>query len=417
MRMTTLALAAALLCSPAVGLCADWPQWHGPKRDNISTETGLLKTWPAGGPMLLWTAKGLGHGFSSIAVVNGTIYTTGTIGKQTYVLALDLDGKPKWKSPNGMPWDPGERRRWARRYAGARGTPTVDGGVVYHLNELGRLAAFDAAKGGELWAVDLTKQFDAAPPKWGYSESVLIDGDRLICAPAGKKGHIVALDKKTGKTVWTNTTHVDEAAYSSAFIAQAAGVRQIIKTSENWMFGVRASDGELLWRYPQKNRRSNNIPDPIYHDGHVFGTTGYGGGSALVRLTANGEKKVGVAKVWTSDVLDNCHGGVLLIDGYVYGTGHVKKGWACLEFKTGRVMWRTSDGAGAVTYAGGLIYFVGEKGKVSLVKPSPKSLQTVSSFQAPSGGSGLHWPHPVVCGGRLYVRHSDKLFAYDIKAK
>jgi len=260
-----------------------WPQWRGPRRDGISRETGLLKQWPEGGPKLLWSASGCGKGYSSVAVTEALIYTAGTKEEQTSVLAFDLTGKLKWSAPNGKPWKAAPDMVWAKTYDGARATPTADGGLVYHLNEMGQLSAFDAQSGKVVWSLDVLEKFGAKCPRYGYAESVLVDGDRLICTPGGAQGFMVALDKKTGSTVWVNTEISEGAGFASPILVEDHGIRQIITLSEEAIVGVDASTGKLLWRHPFTNQRKNNIPTPIYHNGFVFGSTGYGAGSLHVR--------------------------------------------------------------------------------------------------------------------------------------
>jgi len=400
--------------SPSTQPSAEWPQWHGPNRDNISTEKGLLKQWPEDGPKLLWTAKGLGKGFSSMAVADGMIYTAGVIKGQTHVLAFDLDGNLKWKTPNGQPWKPGVHQFWAINYDGSRATPTVNDGLVYHLNELGRLAALDAKTGREAWTLDLVKMFAAKPPQWAYAESVLIDGDRLIVYPGGMRGSMVALNKKTGRLVWANVELRDTAGYSSAILAEFGGVRLIVALTQDAVVGIRADNGRSLWRHPFTNKHKNNVATPLYHDGHVYASSGYGGGSLMLRLKAEGDR-VTAEKAWQRKELDNHHGGVVLVDGHLYGTGHNRRGWWCLDFRTGEPAHR-AKGKGSLTYADGMLYFLEEGGKMHLVEAKPDAHRRVSSFRVPSGGKGKYWSHPVVAGGRLYVRHADRLYAYRIKA-
>ncbi len=414
---TSFAVAICFLLAPSQAdrPSGQWPCFHGPRRDNKSTETGLLKAWPQGGPKLLWTASGLGKGYSSVTVAGGLIYTAGRIDKQTHVFALDLDGKEKWRRPNGQSWDASGQQRWAIGYAGSRGTPTYDEGRVYHLGELGRLAAFDAASGKEIWQLDVFERFDAKPPKYGLAESVLIDGDRLIFRPGGTKGHIVCLDKNTRRLIWANTEIEGAMGYCSAVIAEFGGFRQVLGVSSTVLFAVDARTGKLLWSVPHGNKRENSATDPIFHDGHVFASTGYGAGSILVKLHRDGEG-IRPEKVWSSKLLDNHHGGVVLLDGHLYGSGHESKGWFCLEFLTGRQAWN-APGKGSLTYADGMLYCLDERGTMTLVEPTPQGHRAVGSFPVPKGGEGLHWAHPVVCAGRLYVRHADKLFAYDVRAK
>jgi len=414
-RCTWLVIIPGLLLSRAQSAEPkhEWPCFHGPKRDNKSTETGLLKKWPDAGPKLLWTASGLGKGYSSVTVAGGLIYTAGMIDKQTYVFAFGLDGKQKWRKLNGQSWE--TTRRYAMGYGGSRATPTCDEGRVYHLGERGRLGVFDAKTGTEVWHLDLFKQFDAKTPTYGLAESVLIDGDRLICCPGGKKGYMVCLEKKTGKLVWASTGIKGTMGYCSPVIAEFGGFRQLLSMTAAVAFGVDAKTGKLLWSVEHGNRRGNSATDPIFHNGHVFASTGYGKGSILIRLKPV-ENGIQANKVWGSRLMDNHHGGVVLIDGHLYGAGHQSRGWFCLDFMTGKQAWK-ARGKGSLTYAEGMLYCLDERGAMSLVEATPKKHRVVSSFQVPRGGSGLHWAHPVVCDGRLYVRHADKLFAYDIRAR
>lgn len=416
MRTRTLLvmLVGLLACQWAAGEPRpEWPCFHGPNRDNKSTETGLLKQWPEAGPKLLWTASGLGKGYSSVTVADGMIYTAGMLGKQTYVFALDLDGREKWRKLNGPSWE--TTMRHAVGYAGSRATPTYDEGRLYHASEHGRLTAFDARTGRELWGIDLFKEFDAKVPSYGITESVLIDGDRLICCPGGKKGYIVCLEKKTGKTIWANTEIQDKLGYTSPVIAEFGGRRQILNVTAKSLFAVDAGTGKLLWSVPHGNFRGNSATDPIFHNGHVYASTGYGKGSLLVRLDA-AAGAVKAETVWSSKLMDNHHGGVVLLDGHLYGAGDRAKGWFCLDFMTGKQAWN-APGKGSLTYAEGMLYCLEERGTMKLVEATPRAHRIVSSFTVPKGGGGRHWAHPVVCDGRLYVRHADKLFAYDIRAK
>ena len=392
----------------------NWPCFHGLRRDNLSTETGLLKVWPQDGPELLWTATGIGHGYSTVSIAGGRIYTAGMIDKQTYVTAMDMDGKQTWQKLNGQSWQASEQQTWAVPYSGSRGTPTVDGDIVYHLSELGLLTAFDAGTGRELWHVDIMKTFGAERPEYGYSESVLINGNSLYCCPAGRDGYIVALDKSSGNTIWANKEVKDAVGNCSAIVANIKGYEQIITLSAQRILSFDPTDGHLLWDYAFANQRENNIADVIVSDDLVYASSGYGKGSILLRPKREDDGRFSVTPVWTSELLDNHHGGVLLYDGFLYGAGQEARGWFCLDFKTGDKMWQT-PGKGSLAYADGMLYCLEERGTMSLVKASPEEWEQVNSFKPPRGGEGLFWAHPVVCGGRLYIRHSDKLFAYDIR--
>jgi outer membrane protein assembly factor BamB len=337
------------------------------------------------------------------------------VERDTFVAAMDLSGKRLWRKEAGEAWQPSERQRWAVRYDGSRATPTVDGETVYYLSELGWLNAFEAATGKLRWRRDVLKDFHARRPKYGYAESVLVLGDRVFCSPAGRKGQIVALDKTTGKTLWANRDLHDGVGYCSPVVAEINGVRQLVVLSESYLFAVRVDNGKLLWKQPFGNKRRNNATDPIVHDGLVYASSGYGRGSIVVRPTQAEDGSFSVEVVWKSDLLDNHHGGVLRVDGHLYGSGHEAMGWFCLRLTDGKQMWR-QRGKGSLTFAEGRLYLLDEGGEMSLVKATADKWLPISSFKVPRGGRGAFWAHPVVCGKRLYVRHSEKLYAYDIAA-
>ena len=394
---------------------AEWPCFHGPDRTNKSTETGLVKTWPKSGPDLLWTASGLGEGYSSVSVGGGLIYTAGKYSGQTYVFCFNLDGKPVWKKPNGQTWT--TTLSYASSYTGARSTPTYDKGTVYHLGEMGRLAAFNAKTGEEIWQRELVRDFEVSPPEpeYGYSESVLIDGDNLFVRPCGKKGFQVCLNKKNGELIWANTEIPGTPGYNSMVIDEFGGYRQIIGASSNCFYSIDTRTGKLLWKVDMVNQRELNITDAIVYNEYVFISSGYGKGSMLIRLNVSG-KSIIPETVWQSTLMDNHHGGVILQDGYLYGAGSNSRGWFCLDFLTGKQIWKT-DGKGSLTYADGMLYLLDERGIMKLVKATPDKFELSGEFKIPKGGEGMYWAHPVVCGGRLYVRHADKIYAYNISVK
>ncbi|MEE8400450.1 MAG: PQQ-binding-like beta-propeller repeat protein [Desulfobacterales bacterium] len=392
----------------------DWPSFHGPDRDNRSNETGLLRAWPEGGPKLLWTASGLGHGYSSVAVVGNRIFTAGMFGKDTHIACIGPDAGIIWQRLAGKSWEASERQRWAVPYSGSRATPTVDGDTVYFLSELGTLTAFMAANGDERWSLDLARTFEADKPKYGYSESVLVDGNRLFCSPGGKKGYMVAVDKRNGRVLWVNSEINDVVGNSSSVLAEIAGVKQVVSLSSARVFAVDPEGGGLLWQYPFGNKRGNSATDVIVEGGLVYASCGYGKGSILLRPERTDDGSFAVNRVWESKLLDNHHGGVVLVDGSLYGAGHVAKGWFSLAFLGGGKNWQKA-GKGSLTYADDHLYFLDEKGQMSLVLADSKKYTEVARFTVPKGGRGPYWAHPVVCNGRLYIRHSDQLYAYDIR--
>jgi len=397
----------------------DWPDWHGPDRTNKSKETGLLKQWPKEGPALLWTAKGLGDGYSTVSTFGGTIYTAGVVDNMNYVFAFDLGGKLLWRTPAGGVWE--ATRAFARAYRGSRATPVVNDGMVYYLSDTGLLVALDAKTGAQRWSLNIREKYNAAMPEYGYSESPLIVG-RLYVAAYGKKAGALCLDKKTGKVIWESapkatTANRGDPAYTSFIWAENSGYRQLISFSSTHVYGIDSETGRYLWTVPMHNSRDNNCADVIFHDGHVFASTGYGIGSKLIKLEPKGKSDVSATVVYETKLMDNHHGGLVLHEGHVYGAGHESAGWFCLDFKTGQQKWRQA-GKGSMTFADGMLYMYDEKGTMSLVKATPSAFTPVSSFEVPSGNMKSHfWARPVVSNGVLYVRYADHLYAYDIKAK
>jgi outer membrane protein assembly factor BamB len=403
------AMLLSFFCLSAQEPC-NWPCFHGPDRTNKSKETGLMKSWPVEGPKLLWTAEGLGKGYSSVSFADGLIFTSGMEESRTYIIALDMDGNQVWKKPNGTSWK--TELPWALTYDGARSTPTCNEGLVYQLSELGRLVALDQKTGMEIWSTELRERFNAEIPEYGYAESVLIEGDRLYCCPAGKEAYIVCLNKKNGELIWKNNEVPGSVGFSSLIRYDKGGLSMLTGISSNSIFSVDAGTGKLLWTYPFENSRSNNISDPIYHDGKLFASSGYGKGSVLLNINIS-DDRVTVTPDWETNLLDNHHGGVVLHAGYLYGSGHNSRGWFCIDFNNGMPLWK-SGGKGSLTYADGMLYCLDERGFMTLVRASPQGYMTFGSFRVPEGGQGMYWAHPVICQHRLYVRHDDLLFAYDV---
>ncbi len=401
---------AASVSRPATAAEAspEWPQFHGPRRDNRSTETGLLKRWPDGGPKRLWTASGIGYGFSTVAVADALLYTTGNIGKDTVITALDLAGKTLWQARNGPAWQ--------REVPGTRSTPTIDSGRLYHENADGDVACLDAKTGRNIWSVNILRTFNGRNIRWGLAESLLVDGDRVVCVPGGEAVSMAALNKTTGKTVWTCRGAGDKPGYASPVLIDYKGLRQIVTMMSASIVGVHADTGKLLWRHDHKAYADETVSTPVFHEGLIAVATLGPGAARCLRLIVRGQT-ASVQEVWHTGVLDNHHGGILALDGYIYGT-KVRSTWVCLDFATGNVMYKAEGvGKGSLTYADGMFYTYSERGLMGLVKATPKSHDLLSQFQIPKGGKGPAWAHPVVCGGRLYLRHGDFLYCYDIRGK
>ncbi|MGQ9821923.1 MAG: PQQ-binding-like beta-propeller repeat protein [Thermogutta sp.] len=386
-----------------------WPRFHGPRGDNISDDTGLLSAWPEDGPELIWKAEGIGNGFASVTIADGRIFTAGNVADQLLVSALDMDGKILWQTPNGP--------AWKKNYPGARGTPTVDGDRVYHLGASGDLACLKAADGTVLWSINILEKFGSQPPEWGLSESVLIDGDRVVCTPGGTQTCIVALDKRTGETVWqSDSADGDGPSYGTPQLAEWEGMRIILNMTAKALVGVDADSGKLLFRYPHETAYDVNASMPIFHDGKVFISTGYGSGSELIGLKKEGDG-ITAEQLWENKDLDNHHGGVILYQGFLYGSNYRGK-WICLDWNTGETKYSENGiGKGSATLAEGMLYTYSERKKVGLVPAVPTAHDPVSSFTIPSEEREQSWAHPVVADGRLYLRHGNLLFAYDVRGK
>jgi outer membrane protein assembly factor BamB len=408
--------------APKPAPAAEWPGFRGPKRDALSPDTSLQKVWKAGGPALAWKAAGLGVGYSSVAVSGGRVYTLGDKDGAQHLFALDAkDGKALWSAKVGAPWvDP---------MGGPRGTPTVDGDRVYAVGTEGDLVCVDAATGKERWRRSLEKDFGGSMMSvWKFSESPLVDGDRVIVTPGASAAVMVALDKMTGKDVWRTAASnlgakgKDGAGYSSVVISSGGGVKQYVQLMGRGLIGVRASDGKLLWSYNRVANDVANISTPVVKGDYVFASTGYGTGSALLKLEA-AAGGVAAKEVYFLDpkVFQNHHGGFVLVGDHIYaGHGHNKGFPICLELATGKVVWggdirNEGTGSAAVVYADGHLVFRYQNGVVILVEATPTGYKEKGSFTIPNPNT-LSWPHPVVVGGRMYLREQDTLYVYDVKA-
>jgi outer membrane protein assembly factor BamB len=405
-------VAGAILVAAAVASAAadgsDWPQWRGPNRDAVSAETGLLKQWPAGGPPTVWTASGLGKGYGSVAVRGDQVFVQGTEGSSSVVLCLQrVDGRRVWSRALGRSLD-------QDKGGGPRGTPTVDGDTLFALSEAGDLACLRTSDGGVVWARNILADFGGRNPTWLISESPLVEGPHVIVSPGGRGAGMVALDKKTGKTVWAAKELSDTAGYSSAVAADVQGVRTLITLTAEAAVGVRAGDGRLMFRYTKAANDTANITTPVLVGSRVFVTSAYNTGGALLQLSAvNGEVKAD--EVYFTRDLMNHHGGVVHVNGYLYGFSNAIL--TCLEAATGKVLWRDrSVGKGSLTYADGRLYVLGESDTVGLVEASPAAYVERGRFQIADQG-WPSWAHPVVSGGRLYLRNQGVLTVYDVMAK
>ena len=398
-----MATAALVAQSPST----DWPQWRGPDRTGLSKETGLLAQWPRSGPSVAWSAAMLGAGYGSVAVHGDRVYLQGMRNRQSVVSTLNrADGKPVWVRILGSAGD-------NDRGPGPRSTPTIDGDRVYALSETGDLACLRASDGTVVWQRNILKEFRGENPNWLLSESPLVDGNLVIVTPGGRGAGMVALDKMSGKTVWESKDLSDTAGYASPIVADVGGVRTIMTFTANAGVGVRASDGKLMWRNSQASNGTANIATPVYSDGKVFFTSSYGTGASLLGLKATGNE-VRAQEIYFTRDMKNHHGGVVLVNGHIYG--YNDSILTCLEFASGKMIWRDrSVGKGAVSYADGHLYILGENNVVGLVEATPAGYKEKGRFSITDQG-WPSWSHPVVSGGRLYIRNQGTLTSYDVRA-
>jgi outer membrane protein assembly factor BamB len=391
---------------PSVGV--DWPQWRGPERDGLSKETGLLAQWPRSGPPVAWSAAMLGAGYGSLAVQGDRVYVQGMRNNQSVVSTLNrADGKLVWVRILGPAGD-------NDRGPGPRGTPTIDGDRLYALSETGDLACLRTSDGSVVWQRNILKDFRAQNPYWLLSESPLVDGNMVIVTPGGRGAGMVALDKMTGQTMWASKELNDGAGYGSPIVANVGGVRTIMNFTADAGVGVRASDGKLMWRNTSAANGTANIATPVYSDGRVFFTSSYGTGGQLLGLRASGNE-VRAQEIYFTRDMKNHHGGVVLVNGHIYGFNDSIL--TCLEFASGRMLWRDrSVGKGAVTYADGHLYILSENNVVGLVEATPAGYKEKGRFSITDQG-WPSWAHPVVSGGRLYIRNQGTLTSYDVRAR
>lgn len=407
---TTLAVVSALTLTIRPVCAGDWPQWRGPERTDLSKETGLLKSWPEAGPKRLWMFDKAGQGYSGPAIVKGKLFTLGTRDGNEILLALDANtGNELWTAKIGSIL----KNKWGD---GPRGTPTVDGDRVYALSGPGDLVCVSVTDGKMLWQTNLT-QLGGRVPGWGYTESVLVDGNMVVCTPGGSQGALAALDKTSGKLIWQSKEFTDGAHYSSIVPAEINGTRQYVQLVEKNFVGISAKDGKLLWKSDFPKGRTAVIPTPIVKGNNVYVTAGYGAGCKMVAIGSD----YTVTTIYENSVMKNHHGGVILIGDHLYGhsDGYA---WVCQDFKTGQEVWGHREfRKGAVGYADGMLYCLEEDGgAVVLAEASPAGWKQHGRFKLDPqsqirSSSGRIWTHPVIANGKLYLRDQDLIYCYNVK--
>ena len=402
----------------------DWPQWQGPDRNAISKERGLLKEWPRQGPPLSWKSTGLGGGDGAPSVAAGRIFGMGNRGGDEVVWARsEKDGKELWATRLG----PAFQQQMPQGKEGPGCTPTVDGERLYVEGLGGDLACLQVKDGKLIWQRSLVSDFGAEAPTWSYRESPLIDGDKLICTPGGEDATLAALDKLTGKTIWKSQVPGNpKAAYASAITIDLDGQRQYVQFTYNSLVGVAASDGKFLWHFDRcANSHGINCSTPLYHEGKVFAASAYGAGGVLLKLSKDENGGVKIDEVYFTRKMQNHHGGMILVDGCLYGANGGNEGGAliCLDFQTGNVLWDERDDPdhrapkGSLAFADSRLYYRTEKGTMLLIEPNSKQYTERGRFEQPERTRQPAWAHPVIANGKLYLRDQDLLLCYDVQAR
>jgi len=419
---TCLSVSLCILSVTSACSAADWPQWRGPDRNGHSRETGLLQTWPDNGPTAVWQVNNIGEGYSSLAVSGGRIYTQGNVdGKGTVFCLSEKDGSIVWSVTS--PAEDDEYRHGKGN--GGRGTPTVDGELVFVVGGGGDFTCLQADTGQVLWSRHLVKDFGGGRPGWGYSESPLVDGPHVIVTPGGRQGCVVALNKRTGETVWASSDVTDKAHYCSAVLVESHGVRQIVTFTGGTgnkrtpgapprVIGLAADTGSLLWSYEKSANRTANVSTPVFANDFVFSASAYGTGGGLAKVSLDGDQ-FSATEVYFERSMQNHHGGMVLVDGHLYGFG--SGGLLCMNFESGEITWRNrSVRKGSLCYADGHLYCYGEKNQVALVEADPGEYVEKGRFDVEQLNYPT-WAHPVVAGGKLYLRDMQRLTCYNVRAE
>ena len=388
----------------------DWTQFRGPDRSNRSDDVDLLFDWNQTPPVPAWQARNLGEGYSSVSVQGNRVFTMGTRNNREVVFALDLkNGKELWFTPLGSIFKDGQGN-------GPRSTPTLDGSLLYALGANGDLACLDVKTGGITWRMNILSQFKGSNITWGISESVLIDGEKLICTPGGQNSAMIALKKHTGELLWRCAIPGNPAAgYASPIKVRVQGVEQYVTFTSQSLIGVRSSDGKLLWKDGSSANGTANCSAPIFEDSSLFSASGYGTGGALLKLSSSG-RQTSATQVYHTKKMKNHHGGMVVVNGYLYGSDDPGI-LTCLELKTGKLQWKNrSVGKGSLTYADGHLYLRSEQGPMALIEANPKQYIEKGRMQQPFRSDRPAWSHPVVTAGKLFLRDQSNLLVYNLKA-
>jgi len=386
------------------GFSQEPTRWRGASGNGIYNESGLMKSWPRGGPEELWSFKELGKGHSSVAVSGGFLYTSGMLEETGVLYKFEADGNLVWKKEYGP--------EFSSSYTGTRGTPVLVGEKIYLESGAGSLYCFHNSDGSMLWSKDLFKDFDGSNITWGVNETPVINGDIIYLTPGGKQNNIIALNRHTGNLIWTSKAKGELSAYCTPLLIEHNGRKILVTHTASHLIGLDAGTGILLWSHEHPNKYSVHANTPVYYNSSIFYFSGYGKGGGMLKLSEDAST---VSQIWFNQKLDSRMGGAVVVDGYIYMSGDKAREWRCIEWESGKEMYVSSElGKGVVIYADGMLYCYTDRGELALVKADPTGFKVVSKTKV-TKGSEQHWAHPVIHEGVLYLRHGSALIAYKIK--
>ena len=379
-------------------------QWRGTDRTGIYKETGLLNSWPAEGPAMLWHYEGLGEGHSSVAIANNKIYVTGLVDGKGYLFVFDMNGKLLNKKEYGAEWD--------TSYNGARSTATISDGKIYIYSGKGGLVCFNESNLDVVWEKNVIDEYQGSNIRWGVNESPLIVDEKIIITPGGKEHNVMALNKNTGEVIWSCAGEGDVSAYCSPLYLSDQKTPQIVTMTAKHVLGIDVATGKKIWSFAYNNSRNVHANSPVYSNNMLLCVFGYGKGSIMLRLTDGGKK---VEQVWENNEFDSKTGGAVKIGDYAYGSGDNNKYWFCVDWETGKTIYKDNSIAVGVVIANeNMLYCYSDKGEMALVKATPEKFDIVSKYPI-TMGTDQHWAHPVIYKGILFVRHGNALMAYKVK--
>ena len=389
---------------PYLGFSQSPTRWRGPQQNGTYAETGLLKVWPQTGPEILWHYDALGEGYSAPSFANGRIFISGMEGTTGYVYSLSASGTFIWKAPYG--------EEWTVSYPGSRSTPVIVGDYLYILSAHGDLACLSAGTGKIRWKKNIIRDFDGRNIDWGYNETLVVHGDKLICTPGGVRNNMIALNRLDGSLIWSVTAKGEKSAYCNPLLTTVGSRNLLVTHMENNIIGVDADKGQFLWSYPHTNIYLIHPNTPLFNNNQVFCFSGYGQGGVMLQLNADGSA---ITRKWVIKTLDSRIGGAVYLNGFIYGSGDQNVEWQCIDWDTGKLVYSSKAlGNGVVITAEGLLYIYSQRGELALVKPEQNEFRIISKTRV-TLGRGQHWAHPVINDSQLFIRHGNVLIDYKIK--